>query len=228
MSASGRSKVYAVLTGDLVKSSRLSPVQSKRAIGWLRSATKEFEKSFRGTVEGALDSFRHDSWQLLLKKPALAIRAALFLRAALKMQSDGETKYDTRIAIGIGPVESIAKERISNSRGRAFTLSGQTLDAIKAERLAIARDHGDDCLARGVVPLLDPLVNEWSAIESQAVYGALRGWTQEYSAAHWQVEGDEKPPTRQAITQALQRANWNILLSVLEWHETRMQGPELA
>jgi hypothetical protein len=228
VSASGRSKIYAVLTGDLVKSSRLSPAQSKGAIGWLRSATKNFEKSFHGTVEGTLDSFRHDSWQLLLKKPALALRAAIFLRAALKTQSERETKYDSRIAIGIGPVESIAKDRISNSRGKAFTLSGQTLDGMKAERLAFADVDEDDCLARGVVPLLDQLVSDWSAVESQAVYGALRGWTQEESAANWPVGRGEKPPARQAVAKALSRAHWNRLLSVLEWRENAMQPPEVA
>ena len=41
-----------------------------------------------------MDTFRHDSWQLLLERPAHALRTAVFLRTALKLQSDASTKYD--------------------------------------------------------------------------------------------------------------------------------------
>src|SRR6266446_2694396 len=115
----GKAKIYAVLTGDLVKSSRLSVEQSRKAIGLLKRAVGEFEKTFQGAIQGELDSFRHDSWQMLMKRPTLAIRATIFLRASVKMQSDATTRYDTRIAIGIGAVDSISKRRISDSRGAA-------------------------------------------------------------------------------------------------------------
>jgi hypothetical protein len=224
----GKAKIYAVLTGDLVKSSHLSIQQSRRAMELLKKAAGEFEKSFRGAIEGNLDSFRHDSWQLLMKKPRLAVRAAIFLRTALKMQSDARTRYDTRIGIGIGTVDSISKRRISDSRGAAFTLSGKALDGMDGERLAFASENGSECIARGVIPLLDCVISDWTAIESRGVYGVLRGWTQEDSAAHWPTEKNKAPPTRQAVAEALRRARWDVVESVIEWLEPSLQPLEVA
>ena len=227
----GKAKIYAVLTGDLVKSSKLSVEQSRKAIQLLRRRTSEFEKIFQGAIQGELDSFRHDSWQLLVKQPALAIRATIFLRASVKMESDATTRYDTRIAIGIGTVDSISKRRISDSRGAAFTLSGKALDGLRGEqRLAFASENGltVDCIARGVIPLLDCLINDWTATESRAVHGALLGRTQEESAAKWPVDQGETPRSRQAVAKSLRRANWMNLEGVLEWIEGGSQSKEVA
>ena len=98
-------KIFAVLTGDLVKSSRLSISNSKSAMEWLKKTAVEFSQLFPDSVVGRMDTFRHDSWQLLIGQPARAIRVALFFRTALKMESDADTKFDTRISIGIGTVE---------------------------------------------------------------------------------------------------------------------------
>ncbi len=73
-----------------------------------------------------------------MSKPSLAIKAAIFLRVVLKMQSDAKIKFDTRISIGIGSVESINEQQISDSRGDAFTLSDKGLDNIGHQRLALA------------------------------------------------------------------------------------------
>ncbi len=225
----GRDRNYAVLTGDLVKSSRLAPAESRKAIALLKKAASDFEKTFPGTIEGELDSFRHDSWQLLLKRPALAVRAAIFLRAALRMQPDLR-KCDTRVAIGIGPVETISRRRVSDSRGAAFTRSGTALDATGNRCLAFASsgEREDECVARAVAPLLDSLISDWTATESRAVYGALRDWTQEESARQWPVARGQKRPTRQAVAKALRRAHWNQVQSVLDWLEKSMQPLRVA
>ncbi len=215
---------YAVLSGDLVKSSKMSASQSKGAMDHLRKAADELGKIHPESIVGRLDSFRHDSWQLLLGKPELAIRAAVYLRAALKLQSDTKVKYDTRVSIGIGTVESISKRRISDSRGEAFTRSGKGLDAMKDQGLAFAptseQSNDELSVAWGVVPLLDCVVTDWTSTESRAVYGALKGWTQEETAAQWPVDDERaKPPTRQAVAKALVRAHWSTVDKVLNWTE---------
>ena len=45
-------KIYAVLTGDIVKSRDLSPDQSKKLQDRLRSAAVDFESVFTGTLVG--------------------------------------------------------------------------------------------------------------------------------------------------------------------------------
>jgi hypothetical protein len=225
---------YAVLTGDLVKSSKLSAAQSKKAMERLRKAADKFGQTCPESTVGRLDTFRHDSWQMLLAKPELGLRAAVFLRAALKLHSDAKVKYDTRISIGIGTVESISKRRISDSRGEAFTWSGKGLDAMDAEGLVFALPQQatprDLWAAKIAVPLFDCIVGDWTATESRAVYGALMGWTQEETAKQW--PGDDtrsEPPTRQAVAKALSRAHWTTVESVLKTVETGIkQPPEVA
>ena len=221
-------KIYAVLTGDLVKSSRLTSVKSKGAMERLKKIAVEFAEQHPNCVVGRMDTFRHDSWQLLLEHPALAFRTAVFLRSALKLQSDASTKYDTRISIGIGKVELISKRRISDSRGPAFTCSGKGLDAMDGRCLALVAEddtpafwHG---LEHGVVPLIDCVVGDWTPAESRAVYGALKGWTQEETARNWPPqEKTDKRPTRQAVGDSLVRAHWSTVDTVLLWAETEIK-----
>jgi hypothetical protein len=226
--------VYAVLTGDLVKSSRLTAEQSRSAMDRIRELAKEFEGANRGATIGLVDTFRHDSWQWLLAEPILGLRAAVFMRAGLRVLSDGKTKFDTRIAIGIGTAETISKRRISDSRGLAFTLSGKALDAMKDGRLAYASADesasAEGWLSDGIAPLLDCIVTDWTAAEARAVHGALLGLTQEQTAERWPVvETTGKRPTRQAINKTLTRAHWATVDGALTWLEkSKRQPPEVA
>lgn len=221
-------KIYAVLTGDLVKSTRLSPADSTGAMEILKTAAATFAALHPDAVAGRMDTFRHDSWQLLLEQPALAFRAAIFLRAALKLQSDADTKYDTRVSIGIGVVEWISKRRVSDSRGPAFTRSGKGLDALGGKCFAF--DAGDEApgllrsFAAAAVPLLDCVVGDWTPAQSRAAHGALRGLTQEETARLWPPIGKTgRSISRQAVGDALMRAHWNTVEDVLRWIEAEMQ-----
>jgi len=221
-------RIYAVLTGDLVKSSQLTAKQSHSAMDRIRELAKKFESTYRGATVGQVDTFRHDSWQWLLADPVLGLRAAVFMRAGLRVHSDGKTRFDTRIAIGIGVVETIVKRRISDSRGPAFTRSGNTLDVMKDSRLAYASGgesaSAEDLLSNGIVPLLDCIVTDWTAVEARAVYGTLLGLTQEQTAEQWPVVASTgNKPTRQAINKTLARAHWTTVAGVLAWVEKRQK-----
>ncbi len=200
----------------------------------VRELGKEFEGVHAGATVGEVDTFRHDRWQWLLAEPILALRAAVFMRAGLRGRSHGRRKLDARIAIGIGPTETISKRRVSNSRGLAFALSGKTLDAMKDSRLAYAgsdeSDGASGWLSDCVVPLLDCIVTDWTAAEARAVHGALLGRTQQQTAERWPVvKATGERPTRQAVAKALSGAHWTAVKSVLEAlvkHQT--QPPEVA
>jgi hypothetical protein len=225
-----RNKLYAVLTGDLVKSSQMSPEQSVFAMKSLRQLAKKFESVHQDSTIGELDTFRHDSWQWLLAKPELALRAALFMRAGLRSLSDksAKIKFDTRIAIGTGTVENIVEHSISDSRGDAFSRSGKALDAMqKDSRLTYATEsniEADQWLGGGLVPLLDCLVTKWTTIEARTVYGALMEWTQEKIAEQWpNLSNSEERLTRQAVWDSLSRAHWNTIQGTLEFVEAKIK-----
>lgn len=99
-------KLYSVITGDIVKSSKLSLDKHKLLIKVMRSCSKEIYKVFPGVLKYEPELFRGDSWQALIQKPELALSVALFYRAYLKakMQLDS---IDARMAISIGTVDFI-------------------------------------------------------------------------------------------------------------------------
>jgi len=219
--------IHAVLTGDLVRSSRLTSDQSREAMAELKFAAASFNAVYPGTIHKEMDTFRHDSWQLLLNNPVFAFRAALFLRCVLKMKSSAGIKFDTRISIGIGPVDFVAENRISDSRGLAFTLSGRGLDGMKNAYLAFDGSFGkpDDWhdVSLGVVPLLDCVVTDWTPVESGAVSAALLGKTQ-LETADYLLAKQDAVPTRQAIGDSLSRAHWGTVHDVLARLEEKIAG----
>lgn len=225
-------KIHAVLTGDLVNSSRLTSELSRQAMQELKSASTLFNTAFPGAVHGVMDTFRHDSWQLLLDKPEHAFRMALFLRCVLKMNSSASIKYDTRVSIGIGKVDFVAENRISDSRGTAFTISGKGLDVMKNALLAFDGVFADPVawheISLAVVPLLDCIVTDWTPVESGVVSAALLGKTQQETVDYLlSKQGDA--PTRQAVSDSLSRAHWSTVSGVLAWAEEKVvRSPDFA
>jgi hypothetical protein len=207
-------KTYAVLTGDIIGSSKLGPEGLDAAMSLLRRLAEEFEETHPESVVGQPEVFRGDSWQLVLQRPALALTAAVFIRAGFKAGD-----FDTRVGIGLGTVERLNTERISQSVGPAFVRSGQALDQLgKDQTLALPRfdeaaPAGSAHTALGMleagVGLLDALVVRWTQRESVAVYGALRGLSQEAISELEEAKTKEgNAPTRQAIQDALSRISW--------------------
>jgi len=215
-------RMYAVLTGDIVDSSKLTGVQLEQCLELLRTTAQEIDAIAPNTIAQDIAFFRGDAWQVLLGRPEQSLRAALLLRCALKM-AFRLSRYDTRIAIGIGQVEALSKRGITGSRGPAFTLSGAALDQLDEGRMAlrVAPECGasSDCLGTCVAPLLDGIVGDWTPTEARAVHGALHGWTQLNIAKAWPGSLRMKP-TRQAVQKALARAHWDVVKAVLAWFET--------
>ncbi len=204
-------KTYAVLTGDIVNSSKLGPEGMEAAKSLLRRLAREFGETHPEAVVSEPDLFRGDSWQICLQRPALAVTAAVFVQAGFK--ADG---FDTRIGIGCGGVDRLNKDRISESSGPAFTRSGQALDGLgKARRLALAQSGDSDAtrshgLFDAGLGLLDALISRWTRREAVAVYGSLRKLPQEAIAELPQARTKEgSSPTRQAIQDALRRVSWS-------------------
>lgn len=162
---------------------------------------------------------------LLLDKPKFAFRAAFFLRCVLKMNSSAKIKYDTRVSIGIGEVDFVAENHISDSHGRAFTISGKGLDGMKNNRPAFDGVFADPVAwyeaSLAVVPLLDCIVTEWTPVESGVVSAALIGKTR-VETVDYLLSKQRDAPTRQAVSDSLSRAHWSTVSGILAWAEEKM------
>lgn len=209
-------RVYAVLTGDLVKSTRLSPDELERARAAAIEVALKVKSWGPDVVVGELEFFRGDSWQLLLSAPARALRAALTMRAILRSAID----VDTRIAIGIGLVDAIDSQRISLSSGEAFILSGRGLDHLGAHsRMTIA------------LPARVAQLAPWMPVVAELCDGIIVGWQRRQAeiVAHAIAPDSPKqeeiavllkhPLTQQAVAKSLRGAGLQYLKSAISQFE---------
>lgn len=199
-------KIYAVLTGDIVKSRDLSAEQSKALQQRLKSAASEFESIFPGTLVGRLGITRGDGWQVALQRPGYALRLALFLRAVVK----SEFKTDTRVSIGTGPVDRLESANIVESIGPAFERSGHGLEMMKKKQY-MSFSGGSVDLGT-IARLLDCLAGRWSERQAFVARYSFLKKTQDEIAELSPVNSETgKNPTRQAVAKTQDQIHFDVL-----------------
>jgi hypothetical protein len=211
------SQFSAVLTGDLVKSSRLPVARLSRTRTSLLAAVDDIKRWHKGLVRGKSEFFRGDSWQVFLADPAWALRVALFLRARMKSRE----QVDTRIAIGIGTVQSVSRSRVSLSSGEAFRLSGESLDRLAGSaRLAVALS---DSLAGEtarwlpvVMSFCDTVASQWKPKQSEIVSWALHPGDLTFDEIAARLT---TPVSKQAVAKSLSGAGWSAVKSAIDRFE---------
>ena len=165
MAERGGGSAIAVLTGDVVRSSRLDHDRLRRLLRRVEAGLAAFAGVHPVRPCGGVDVFRGDSWQLAVEDARYALRLAVYLRA-IAIQS---AVADMRIAIGIGGYDELVPVEISRSTGEAFTLSGQALDGLGKRRLALAAADPASGLLDAVTVLVDALIGTWSSKQAGAV-----------------------------------------------------------
>ena len=203
-----QSRYYAVLTGDIVKSSRLSSSQLESVRSTLIHAVNRTRRWKRGLIKGQPEFFRGDAWQLLLADPALALRAGIFLRASLLAAG----LADTRVAIGLGDVEAISSKRASLSTGQAFVLSGKALDKMtRYSNLTIEAAPSTGPLSDWlpvVGHLCDALIGQWTTRQAELVRAAAHPEEPDFE----RIGQSLKPAiSKQAVAKGLNGANWYVI-----------------
>ncbi len=213
-------KKYAVITGDIVDSSKLPKAQRAALPGLIANASQETRKAFPDAVPLAADVFRGDGWQLLVSDPVRSLRIGLFFRACLRSASERGRGLDTRMAMAVGSVDFV-RGRVSQGDGEAYRLSGRALETMPRKqrlRLEVAGAK-DDLQALGIiVRLIDVLAQHWTGRQALAVRAALCGWTQEEIAKQWSGS-----ITQQAVTKHLDAAEWPALEAALSQVEYNLQ-----
>lgn len=204
-------KIYAVITGDIVASSKFPENVRHKLHGVMVNGGEVLRRIFPLAAPWKLEIFRGDSWQLVVTDPSLSLRIALYYRAFLRAYLEN-LKVESRLAIALGTIDFIPGNRISGGDGQAFQKSGHLLEKMpKRNRMTFAiagRENTDIHLALEIIVLLlDSLTLRWTARQAKAVAGSLQGWTQEKIAANFRP----KPISQQAVAQHLERVEWSAL-----------------
>lgn len=203
----------AVITGDVVDSTRLSPKQREKLEQVLWETFEQLE-----THKDQYDVLRGDSFQLLVDEPRQAFKKAVQLRCLVKsgMSKYAKTRVDLRISIGFGDI-SFKGKTLGSSDGTAFRRSGQGLDALKGEKKHLVIQAGDqkkDDFLEILSVLTDVIITGWSAAQAEAVYWSSRGLTQTEIANKLSI-------VQSAVNKRLQSAHWNEISKVFTFFETK-------
>lgn len=194
--------VYAVLTGDIVGSSR---VEGKAHLELNTSLKRSFEL-VKDTYRDAhslpsFDIFRGDSFQGVLDNAIYALEASLLIRAHLRKDqvADQQSDWDARIAIGIGEIDYLP-DNVSEGDGPAYRSSGPVLDRLKKEtKLEIQtpwQEINDELSTE--CALLDAVIAGWTPSQAEAVVLLLVGKSRKQigrelgvsqAAVHYRIKG---------------------------------------
>lgn len=202
-------RVHAVLTGDLVNSTGMTPERLESVRQGLLDAVGEVRAWEKRLVRSKPEFFRGDAWQVLLTDPGRALRAAVFLRAALRSRHEA----DTRVAIGIAGVDRISTGRVSLSSGEAFRRSGSALDEMSPlTHMHIDAGSGDPLspLLPAIGGLCDALVGQWTTRQAELVHLAA----DPSDPTHEDIAGS-LGIARQSVSRNLGGAGWTALRAAI-------------
>lgn len=171
-----KTMVGAVLTGDIVNSTKLIPEKEKEI----------FERLSNTLLKDHLHEFyRGDSFQIYVEKPEEALTLALACRA-LAIQFTGKTTmdFDMRISIGIGEVP-LPVPSLGMAKGAAFLLSGREFDTLKEKGrrlIMVCGDRKADIGLEVMSDYLDSLFKKMTSKQADVIFELLQGVSQQQLA----------------------------------------------
>ncbi|MDI6719870.1 MAG: hypothetical protein QMD46_09700 [Methanomicrobiales archaeon] len=214
-------RLFAILTGDLVGSSRYSASERTEVLQHLETTLSRMRQfyAFRMPPPRAPPTvdyyfFRGDSLQVYLPFPKKGLEAALFIRTSL-LSADLANRADARIAVGIGRISYFA-EQLERMDGEAFRLSGAALEQLdRTQRHLIVRTPWKDANAELSVEcaLLDELMERWTGRQAAAVFHRITEGNQARAAEMLGI-------TQPAISQQLRAAGFSAVQEFLDRFES--------
>jgi hypothetical protein len=182
-----RTGLYAVVTGDIVGSTRFTITQRSHMLKVLKTSLSSIDEIFPGAVHAPFEIHRGDSFQGVLSRLEDALSVVIAVRAGLRWGFETRKRrkaLDARIAVGIGSIDFLPNGRGTEGDGEAFRLSGPTLDKMKGDRRLLIRTPWENINMElnTECALLDAVINRWSNEQTQAILSHLRGLTQEKAA----------------------------------------------
>jgi hypothetical protein len=200
-----KSKQYAVLTSDIVHSTKLSSSDYTKVMATLKSLLEAHEARYGCKYE----IFRGDSFQVLYQNIDDAMNAALSLRLYLQSGIDCCAVKLTQ-SFAVGQVEETSTS-ISSSLGEAFILSGRALD--KATRGDLLINFGEAFASTDLnvsTLFLRNLLNGLTEKQSEVLYYYI-----DFDFPEQQIIADHMKMTRQNVATHLKRSGAELVKAYL-------------
>jgi SatD family (SatD) len=203
-----KSAKAVIITGDIIASSKFTPVKRKK----LQNRLNAFIKKISGNYpDFKAEQFRGDSLQCILtKNRSAALRTALSLYCFLAAED-----FKIRQSIGIGEI-SFTGNNVITSDGTAFRLSGENIDELKKRGELISITAADAAFSEEWKihsSSLNFLLERLSNAQAEALYLQLQNARQEEIAKALHI-------SQPSVHQRLQAAGWTVISRMLQRFET--------
>jgi hypothetical protein len=164
--------IHAVLTGDIVNSTKLERATEKKLFKALQRVLSPYPFEF----------YRGDSFQVYIKDPAKSLRIALLCRTvAISMTRKQTAPSDVRVSLGIGKVFSPVIN-LHSAKGEAFILSGRAFDTIQPTRSRLSIVTANPLANTGLQVMADyinSMYEKMTAKQAEVIFELLQDKTQE-------------------------------------------------
>ncbi|HUV83479.1 MAG TPA: SatD family protein [archaeon] len=184
-----KEKMFAVLTGDLIGSSRFNiEKQRDEVLSILKDSFNKIESPEITASHFAIH--RGDSFQGVLSRPEEALKAAIIIRASLLSKPLEKIRLDARIAIGMGKIDYFPVDQVGEGDGEAFRYSGMELDKMKkGERNLTIKTPWPEMNEelQTECALLNALIYRWTKEQAEAIMYQIQGYKQEEIAEKLEI-----------------------------------------
>jgi hypothetical protein len=188
----------AVLTGDLIASTDAGPEAIDVAMDRLHVALTNAETALHLSPT-RFTRYRGDGWQAMIVPHSRYLRAVAHILSNVRAM---ETPLETRIGVGIGFVERVKYQDLSDASGPAFTLSGHALDRMPTtDRLALSG-------------LPDTVIQWHRAALDTLAYLSSRWSREQAEALHFRLDTEARPLHRMATDISISRQALSSRLAV--------------
>lgn len=205
----------AVITADIVNSTKLSATAIKKLNGRIEEVLKPHQHEY----------YRGDSFQVYIADAVQALSTVLQLRLLARQYSAGLPRVDAdiRSAIGIGRVRGPIKD-LSRTTDELFILSGRALDALDQEEdrfTIISPNEKANIAFRLIAQFVDRLVSQMTVKQAQVIAELLKGQTQTEAAK-------ELKKTQVTVHRQAHAAGWKSINRLLKEYEIVLHQFDLA
>lgn len=158
-------KIEAIITGDIVDSTKLSFEERTHMLNIIQSIPNvvSYIENLR------IEIFRGDGFQIGIRDTKSSLRIALIVRAFLRSHkmTTANQILDARLALGIGTLD-YELDSLSKSDGEAFRLSGRLLDSMDKARLKIKTPwEGVNEELNLLTAFADDIISSWTQKQSK-------------------------------------------------------------
>jgi len=207
-----KNQIIAVITGDVINSTRLAPETIHEFFEKIRQTLDFFDHARNKVMLGRMSIFSGDSWQFAVNEPKYVFRLLSTVTAVAKLD-----QISIRLSAGVGSFDYINPSNITESAGEAFIISGRGLQKMEKAVYKKRYWHIDgDAISIYQAILFDIMgkkAETWTAAQAEAILLSLQG------------DNDKKISSslgimRQNVGKRLTAAQWNLFQSIMEVAES--------